>query len=99
MLKELRRIFRKIPYNLRLFLAVILLGIVSGLSGIFLHHLLEIVESLAFGHSEHQTGFDRWGFLLTDRIKFNNCGYQLILGLVFLAKRVEDLFHQSSDEG
>ena len=73
MLKELRRIFRKIPYNLRLFLAVILLGIVSGLSGIFLHHLLEIVESLAFGHSEHQTGF------LTDGVSSSQIGLSLII--------------------
>lgn len=41
MLIELRSIFRKIPYNFRLFLAVILQGIVSGLSGIVLHYLLE----------------------------------------------------------
>ena len=57
MLKDLRRFFRKIPYNFRLFLAVILQGIVSGLSGIFLHYLLEIVESLAFGQSENHSGF------------------------------------------
>lgn len=57
MLIELRSIFRKIPYNFRLFLAVILQGIVSGLSGIFLHYLLEIIEGLAFGQSEHHTGF------------------------------------------
>ena len=73
MLKELRRIFRKIPYNLRLFLAVILQGIVSGLSGIFLHYLLEIVESLAFGHSEHQTGF------LTDGVSSSRIGLSLII--------------------
>ena len=100
MLIELRSIFRKIPYNFRLFLAVILQGIVSGLSGIFLHYLLEMVEGLAFGQSENHSGiFDRWSFLLTDRTKFNNCGSWFILGLVLLAKKVEDLFHQSSDEG
>ena len=49
MLKELRSIFQKIPYNLKLFLAVILQGIVSGLSGIFLHYLLEMVEDLEYG--------------------------------------------------
>ena len=100
MLIELRGIFRKIPYNFRLFIAVILQGIVSGLSGIVLHYLLEMVESLAFGQSEHHTGF------LTDGVSssriglsFNNRGSWLSLGLVFLAKRVEDLFHKSSDEG
>ena len=100
MLIELRSIFRKIPYNFRLLIAVILQGIVSGLSGIFLHYLLEMVEELAFGWSEHHSGFfDRWSFLLKNRTKFNNRGSWLILGLVFLAKRVEDLFHQNSDEG
>ena len=44
MLRELRSIFQKIPYNLKLFLAVILQGIVSGLSGIFLHYLLKMIE-------------------------------------------------------
>ena len=73
MLKELRRFFRKIPYNFRLFLAVILQGIVSGLSGIFLHYLLEMVESLAFGHSEHHTGF------LTDGVSSSRIGLSLII--------------------
>ena len=73
MLIELRRIFRKIPYNFRLFLAVILQGIVSGSSGIFLHYLLEIVESLAFGQSEHHTGF------LTDEVSSSRIGLSLII--------------------
>ena len=73
MLIELRSIFRKIPYNFRLFLAVILQGIVSGLSGIFLHYLLEIVESLAFGQSEHHTGF------LTDGVSSSRIGLSLII--------------------
>ena len=73
MLIELRSIFRKIPYNFRFFLAVILQGIVSGLSGIVLHYLLEIVESLAFGHSEHQTGF------LTDGVSSSQIGLSLII--------------------
>ena len=88
MLKELRRFFRKLPYNSRLFLAVILQGIVSGLSGIFLHYLLEMVESLAFGHSEHHTGF------LTDGVSSSRIGLNLIIvGLIsslvwyFLQKR------------
>ena len=73
MLIELRSIFRKIPYNFRLFLAVILQGIVSGLSGIVLHYLLEIVESLAFGQSEKHTGF------LTDGVSSSRIGLSLII--------------------
>ena len=73
MLKELRRFFRKIPYNFRLFLAVFLQGIVSGLSGIFLYYLLEMVESLAFGHSEHHTGF------LTDGVSSSRIGLSLMI--------------------
>ncbi|EHI76435.1 chloride transporter, ClC family [Streptococcus sp. oral taxon 058 str. F0407] len=73
MLKDLSRFFRKIPYNFRLFLAVILQGIVSGLSGIFLHYLLEMVESLAFGQSEHHTGF------LTDGVSSSRIGLSLII--------------------
>lgn len=73
MLKESRRFFRKIPYNFRLFLAVILQGIVTGLSGIFLHYLLEMVESLAFGQSEHHTGF------LTDGVSSSRIGLSLII--------------------
>lgn len=73
MLIELRSIFRKIPYNFRLFLAVILQGIVSGLSGIVLHYLLEMVEELAFGQSEHHTGF------LTDGVSSLRIGLSLII--------------------
>ena len=73
MLIELRSIFRKIPYNFRFFLAVILQGIVSGLSGIVLHYLLEIVESLAFGQSEHHSGF------LTDGVSSSRIGLSLIM--------------------
>ena len=73
MLIELRSIFRKIPYNFRLFLAVILQGIVSGLSGIVLHYLLEMVEELAFGQSEHHSGF------LTDGVSSSRIGLSLII--------------------
>ena len=73
MLIELRRIFRKIPYNFRLLIAVILQGIVSGLSGIVLHYLLEMVESLAFGQSEHHSGF------LTDGVSSSRIGLSLII--------------------
>ena len=73
MLIELRSIFRKIPYNFRLFIAVILQGIVSGLSGIFLHYLLEMMEKLAFGQSEHHSGF------LTDGVSSSRIGLSLII--------------------
>lgn len=73
MLKELRSIFQKIPYNLKLFLAVILQGIVSGLSGIFLHYLLEMIEGIAFGQSEHHSGF------LTDGVSSSRIGLSLII--------------------
>ena len=73
MLIELRSIFRKIPYNFRLFIAVILQGIVSGLSGIFLHYLLEMVEGLAFGQSEHHSRF------LTDGVSSSRIGLSLII--------------------
>ena len=73
MLQELRNSLQKIPYNLKLFLAVILQGVVSGLSGIFLHYLLEMVESLAFGQSEHHTGF------LTDGVSSSRIGLSLII--------------------
>ena len=73
MLIELRSIFRKIPYNFRLFIAVILQGIVSGLSGIFLHYILEMVEEQAFGQSEHHSGF------LTDGVSSSRIGLSLMM--------------------
>ena len=73
MLKELKSIFRRIPYNLKLLLAVILQGIVSGLSGIFLHYLLEMAEGLAFGQSEHHNGF------LTDGVSSSRIELSLII--------------------
>ena len=51
------RSLQTIPYKRRLVLAACLLGLVSGLAGILLHYLLELVEGLAFGRSEHQFGF------------------------------------------
>jgi len=73
MLKELRSVFQKIPYNLKLFLAVILQGLVSGLFGIFLHYLLKMIEEIAFGQSEHQTVF------LTDGVSSSRIGLSLII--------------------
>ena len=54
-------------------LAVCLLGLVSGLAGIFLHYLLELVEGLAFGRSEHQSGF------LTDGVLPYRIGISLLI--------------------
>lgn len=51
------RSIQAIPCKMRLVLAACLLGLVSGLAGIFLHFLLELVEGLAFGQSEHESGF------------------------------------------
>ena len=54
-------------------LAAGLLGLVSGLAGIFLHFLLELVEGLAFGQSEHQSGF------LTDGVPPYRIGISLLI--------------------
>lgn len=54
-------------------LAACLLGLVSGLTGIFLHFLLELVEGLAFGQSEHQSGF------LTDGVPPYRIGISLLI--------------------
>ena len=51
------RSIQAIPYKMRLVLAACLLGLVSGLAGIFLHFLLELVEEMAFGQSEHVSGY------------------------------------------
>ena len=42
---------------MKIVLAACLLGLVSGLAGIFLHFLLELVEEMAFGQSEHVSGY------------------------------------------
>lgn len=54
-------------------LAACLIGLVSGLTGIFLHFLLELVEGLAFGQSEHQSGF------LTDGVPPYRIGISLLI--------------------
>ena len=54
-------------------LAACLLGLVSGLAGIFLHFLLELVEGLAFGQSEHQSDF------LTDGVPPYRIGISLLI--------------------
>lgn len=54
-------------------LATCLLGLVSGLAGIFLHFLLELVEGLAFGQSEHQSDF------LTDGVPPYRIGISLLI--------------------
>ena len=73
MLQELRSSLQKIPYNLKLVLAVIILGLVSGIFGILLHYLLELVEGIAFGQTEHNTGF------LTDGVASSRIGFSLII--------------------
>ena len=62
-----------IPYKMKMVLATCLLGLVSGLTGIFLHFLLELVEGLAFGQSEHQSGF------LTDGVPPYRIGISLLI--------------------
>ena len=56
-MERIVRSIQAIPCKMRLVLAACLLGLVSGLAGIFLHFLLELVEGLAFGQSEHESGF------------------------------------------
>lgn len=57
-------------------LAACLLGLVSGFAGIILHDLLEFVEGLVFGHSEHESSF------LTDGVSPYRIGISiLIVGL------------------
>lgn len=73
MVHELRRSLQKIPYNLKLVLAVIMLGLVTGIFGILLHYLLELVEGIAFGQTEHNTGF------LTDGVASSRIGSSLII--------------------
>ena len=73
MLQELRGSLQKIPYILKLVLAVIMLGLVSGIFGILLHYLLELVEGIAFGQTEHNTGF------LTDGVASSRIGFSLII--------------------
>lgn len=73
MLQELRSSLQKIPYNLKLVLAVIMLGLVSGIFGILLYYLLELVEGIAFGQTEHNTGF------LTDGVASSRIGISLII--------------------
>lgn len=77
-----------------------MIGLVSGIFGILLHYLLELVEGIAFGQSEHHSGF------LTDGVASSRIGFSLIIvgissALVwyFLQRKAKDFFHQSTDEG
>lgn len=56
-MERIVRTIQAIPYKLRMVLAACLLGLVSGFAGIILHDLLEFVEGLVFGHSEHESSF------------------------------------------
>lgn len=81
-------------------LAACLLGLVSGFAGIILHDLLEFVEGLVFGHSEHESSFfDGWCSPLSDRNQFTNCRSYFSLSLVFFATKGEASLHQGSDAG
>ena len=67
------RYLQTIPYKLRMVLAACLLGLVSGFAGIILHDLLEFVEGLVFGHSEHDSSF------LTDGVPPYRIGISLLI--------------------
>ena len=67
------RSLQTIPYKRRLVLAACLLGLVSGFAGIILHGLLEYVEGLVFGHSEHESSF------LTDGVPPYRVGISLLI--------------------
>ncbi len=67
------RTIQAIPYKLRIVLAACLLGLVSGFAGIILHDLLEFVEGLVFGHSEHESSF------LTDGVPPYRIGINLLI--------------------
>ena len=67
------RTIQSIPYKLRMVLAACLLGLVSGFAGIILHDLLEFVEGLVFGHSEHESSF------LTDGVRPYRIGISLLI--------------------
>ena len=67
------RTLQAIPYKLRMVLAACLLGLVSGFAGIILHDLLEFVEELVFGHSEHESSF------LTDGVPPYRIGISLLI--------------------
>ena len=72
-MERIVRSIQAIPYKMRIVLAACLLGLVSGLAGIFLHFLLELVEGLAFGQSEHQSDF------LTDGVPPYRIGISLLI--------------------
>ena len=72
-MERIVRIIQAIPYKLRMVLAACLLGLVSGFAGIILHDLLEFVEGLVFGHSEHESSF------LTDGVPPYRIGISLLI--------------------
>lgn len=72
-MERIVRTIQAIPYKLRIVLAACLLGLVSGFAGIILHDLLEFVEGLVFGHSEHESSF------LTDGVPPYRIGINLLI--------------------
>ena len=67
------RYLQVISYKMKMVLAACLLGLVSGFAGIILHDLLEFVEGLVFGHSEHESSF------LTDGVPPYRIGISLLI--------------------
>lgn len=72
-MERIVRYLQEISYKMKMVLAACLLGLVSGLAGIFLHFLLELVEGLAFGRSEHESDF------LTDGVPPYRIGISLLI--------------------
>lgn len=72
-MERIVRTIQAIPYKLRMVLVACLLGLVSGFAGIILHDLLEFVEGLVFGHSEHESSF------LTDGVPPYRIGISLLI--------------------
>lgn len=56
-MRVLEKRLERLPYWLRLGLTVLVLATLTGLGGILIHELLNLVETLAFGHSEEDVAF------------------------------------------
>lgn len=78
-MRSIRNHLKTWPYGWRLLCALLVLSILTGLGGILLHHVLEIVELLAFGHAEDTVPF------LTDDTSWLRRGLVLVLMGIFSA--------------